>query len=60
MKWSHDFQVFPSLEAEDGEQFEDGLVKTKDLFKRKKSLNTIKVIKASEVSTNGTMPDEQS
>ena len=60
IKWSDDFQVFPSLKSkqlENGEQFEDGLVKAKDFFKGEESPNIIKVIKASEVSTNGTTPD---
>ena len=51
IKWSDDYQFFPSL---DTEQFEDGLVKAKNFSEGKKSP---KIIKASEVSTNGTTPD---
>ena len=51
LRWSDDYQVFPPL---DTEQFEDGLVKAKNFLEGKESP---KVIKASEVSTNGTTPD---
>ena len=55
-----DFQDFPSLETdqfEDGKQFEDGLVKAKEFLEGKRSPNINKVIKASQVSTNGATPD---
>ena len=46
-----DYQVFPSL---DTGQFEDSLVKANNFLEGKESP---KVIKVSEVSTNGTTPD---